>query len=73
MSASPRRIRVFLSSPGDVAAERKHALEVLARLRDDPSFVEQVLIRDIAWDKPHAGVPLYDATRRRTQRGGSGR
>src|SRR4051794_3091276 len=31
-----RNIRVFISSPGDVPAERQTALEVIGRLRTDP-------------------------------------
>ena len=55
---SPRHLRVFLASPGDVAEERKLALEVLDRLPDDPVFRDRITIRTIAWDKPGAGTPM---------------
>jgi hypothetical protein len=34
-AAAPRHLRVFLSSPGDVASERKLAREVLEQLPRD--------------------------------------
>ncbi len=54
----PRHIRIFLSSPGDVADERKIALEVIDQLPDKPAFRDKVTIRVVAWDKPGAGTPM---------------
>ncbi len=54
----PRHLRVFLASPGDVAEERRLALEILDRLPDDPVFRDKITLRTIAWDKPGAGTPL---------------
>jgi predicted ATPase len=53
-----RHIRVFLSSPGDVQAERQAALRVLRRLRDDPLLRDQVSLQVVAWNEPGAGTPL---------------
>jgi hypothetical protein len=58
MSEQPRHIRIFLSSPGDVADERKIALEVIDQLPDRPAFRDKVTMRVIAWDKPGAGTPM---------------
>src|SRR4051812_40278331 len=38
MDTAPRHLRVFLSSPGDVATERAMALRLLQRLQYDPSM-----------------------------------
>ncbi|MBK8028791.1 MAG: hypothetical protein IPK17_04625 [Chloroflexi bacterium] len=53
-----REIRVFLSSPGDVADERAIALKVFDRLNEDPLLRDQITIRVVAWDKPGADAPL---------------
>ncbi|MGW6928871.1 nSTAND1 domain-containing NTPase [Lentzea sp. NPDC054927] len=53
-----QRIRVFLSSPGDVADERAIALEVLDRLPYEPALRGRVAIEVVAWDKPGAGAPI---------------
>ncbi len=52
------QIRVFLSSPSDVADERKIALEVIEHLRNRPTFRERVAFYDVAWDKSGAGTPM---------------
>ncbi|MEV6823343.1 HEAT repeat domain-containing protein [Amycolatopsis sp. NPDC051102] len=57
-----RRIRVFLSSPGDVRDERGIALDVLDRLRFDRQLRGQVDFEAIAWDRPGASAPFL-ATR----------
>ncbi|MFC3892947.1 HEAT repeat domain-containing protein [Lentzea rhizosphaerae] len=57
-----QRIRVFLSSPGDVADERAIALEVLDRLPYEPALRGRVALEVVAWDKPGAGAPIL-ATR----------
>lgn len=51
-------IRVFLSSPGDVADERKLALKAIARLQNNPLYKEKITIEAVAWDKPDDSTPL---------------
>ncbi|MET8762632.1 hypothetical protein [Lentzea sp. NPDC004782] len=53
-----QRIRVFRSSPGDVADERAVALEVLDRLAYEPALRGRVAIEVVAWDEPGAGAPV---------------
>jgi HEAT repeat protein len=53
-----QRLRVFLSSPGDVADERAIALEVLERLQYEPVLRGRVALEVVAWDKPGAGAPI---------------
>lgn len=57
-----RRIRVFLSSPGDVGDERAIAVDVLDRLRYDEELRGRVDFEAVAWDRPGAGAPIL-ATR----------
>ncbi len=57
-SHSPRHLRVFLASPGDVADERGLALTVLEQLQYDPLLRGRVTVETVAWDKPGAGTPL---------------
>ncbi|MDZ4767706.1 MAG: ATP-binding protein, partial [Chloroflexota bacterium] len=52
------RIRIFLSSPGDVADERRAARLVIDRLRADPLLRGQVDLDAIAWDDPDAATPM---------------
>jgi formylglycine-generating enzyme required for sulfatase activity len=52
------RIRIFLSSPGDVADERRAARLVIERLRTDPLLREQVDLAVVAWDDPDAATPM---------------
>jgi hypothetical protein len=52
------RLRVFLSSPGDVSNERAIARETLERLQRDPAFRDKITIDVVAWDDPEALVPL---------------
>jgi hypothetical protein len=54
----PRHLRVFLASPGDVAEERKLALEALERLPYDPLLRGGITLETVAWDKPGAGAPM---------------
>ena len=58
MADRPRFIRVFLSSPGDVADERALALKVIEQLPYDPLLRGQIMIEVVAWDKEGAGTPL---------------
>ena len=57
----PRHLRVFLTSPGDAAAERKLALQVLRDLQHDPFLRGRVTLEAVAWDYPPGGVPLLAA------------
>lgn len=50
MSKRILKLRIFLSSPGDVAAERKIAREILESLKDDPFIKDQAIIEAIAWE-----------------------
>ncbi|MDX1653620.1 MAG: hypothetical protein R3310_00265 [Candidatus Competibacteraceae bacterium] len=54
----PLPLRLFLASPGDVAEERRRALEALERLPGKAFLTERVSLRVVAWDKPGAGTPL---------------
>ena len=45
-------IRVFISSPADVAHERALALEVLERLSLDPLLKDRVVIDIDTWERP---------------------
>jgi formylglycine-generating enzyme required for sulfatase activity len=54
----PRYIRIFLASPGDVAAERAAAMEVIERLSSDPLLRDRVTLKAVAWDEPGAGPAM---------------
>jgi hypothetical protein len=50
-----RRIRIFLSSPGDVAAERNAARALVKEaLPVDPFLRDRVTFDIVSWDDPHA-------------------
>ncbi|MDL2336609.1 MAG: hypothetical protein QFE16_02085 [Pseudomonadota bacterium] len=51
-------IRVFLSSPGDVAEERRLAVDTMRALEDSPLLRDRVNLQVVAWDDPAAGAPL---------------
>lgn len=51
-------LKVFLSSPGDVAEERRIAMETMRALEDSPLLRERVNLQVIAWDDPAASAPL---------------
>lgn len=51
-------IKIFLSSPGDVAEERALALQTIERLSYDPVLRGRVELQAIAWDKPGATTPM---------------
>jgi hypothetical protein len=54
-----RQIRIFLSSPGDVSAERKLARKVIREeLQVDPFLRGQVALDVISWDDPAAPAPM---------------
>ena len=46
-------IRVFVGSPGDVAAERESVFQVIADINDDPFRPTGYRLRAVAWDKTH--------------------
>lgn len=50
-----RQVRVFLSSPGDVTAERKFAIDAIKRLGRDAELKDRVTLHPIAWE---TGTPL---------------
>ncbi len=56
--SSPRQLRIFLASPGDVADERALALNVIGTLPYDPFLRGKVALDAVAWDKPGAGTPM---------------
>ena len=56
--AEIRLIRIFLSSPGDVADERALALKAIDQLPYDPFLRSRVAIEVVAWEKPGAGTPM---------------
>ncbi len=51
-------LRIFLSSPGDVADERAQARRLVERLGRDPSFRLKAMIEAVAWDDPDAPTPM---------------
>ena len=50
--------RVFISSPGDVEAERAAAHIVLSRLQSERRYRDRVAFRAVAWDAPGLSVPM---------------
>jgi hypothetical protein len=55
---SPRRLRVFLASPGDVGEERALARQILSELPYDALVNWRVVFEVVAWDQPRSGPPL---------------
>lgn len=53
-----RELRIFLSSPGDVAYERQLAREVAKELVAEPFLRGQAMLTIVSWDDPVAPVPL---------------
>ena len=53
-----RRIRIFLSSPGDVAEERAIALQVVDQLRYEPEYKERVVFETVAWEDINSRAPM---------------
>jgi hypothetical protein len=62
MRGAPRYVRVFLSSPSDVVAERNAAREVLARLAREPLVRGRFILDAVSWDDPDAPVPMLAGT-----------
>ena len=55
-----KTVRIFLSSPWDVAAERAQTRELLLGMARGPILREHVLIDVVSWDDPH-GAATMDA------------
>jgi tetratricopeptide (TPR) repeat protein len=55
---SPKHLRVFVSSPGDVFAERDFAFQLLERLPYDPLLRGRITLETVAWDMPGGGAPM---------------
>ena len=56
---SPRHFHVFLSSPGDVAEERRLVEDVIqTRLAKDAFLRGRVTFDVISWDDPDAPTPM---------------
>ncbi len=53
-----RTVRIFLSSPGDVGAERAQARELLLGLARGPFVRGYVHIDVVSWDDPHGGATM---------------
>jgi fructose-1,6-bisphosphatase/sedoheptulose 1,7-bisphosphatase-like protein len=53
-----RTVRIFLSSPGDVAADRAKARELLLGLARGPFVRGRVHIDVVSWDDPLAPAPM---------------
>ena len=57
--AQPRHLRIFLSSPGDVAEERQLALDLITSdLRGNPLLEGRIAFDLVSWDDPHASTPM---------------
>jgi len=56
--SSVRPLRVFLSSPGDVAVERRLADEILGEIARSPAWRGKFTFEIVRWDDPHALVPM---------------
>lgn len=54
----PQRIRVSLSSPGDVAVERRFVREVAGELSAERSVRGRAVVTVVSWDDPAAGIPM---------------
>ncbi|UWE10310.1 nSTAND1 domain-containing NTPase [Actinacidiphila bryophytorum] len=54
----PIHLRVFVSSPGDVAAERAVVRSVVEQLQYDPFVRGRVTFEVVAWDQPGGGAPM---------------
>src|SRR5687767_7153866 len=58
-AVSPRHFHVFLSSPGDVAEERRLVEDVIqTRLAKDAFLRGRVTFDVISWDDPNAPTPM---------------
>lgn len=53
-----RRVRIFISSPGDVAEERRLARAVVQALGKDPAFRDHLALDPVLWDDPEAPAAM---------------
>jgi hypothetical protein len=51
-------LRIFIASPGDVAEERRLAIETIHELESSHLLRAQVALKVVAWDDPAARAPL---------------
>jgi hypothetical protein len=51
-------IRIFLSSPGDVAEERAFALKAIEQLSYRPQLRGEITVEVVTWDKPGVGPDM---------------
>lgn len=51
-------LKIFLSSPNDVAEERALALQTIERLWYSPALRGRATLEAVAWDKPGASAPM---------------
>jgi WD40 repeat protein len=51
-------VRVFVSSPGDVAEERNYVTDLVEEFGRRPSVSERAVLQCIRWDDPQAKIPL---------------
>jgi WD40 repeat protein len=58
MESVPQMLRVFLSSPGDVADERRRARRVIEELRASHLLRNRIGIQLVDWNDPDAATPL---------------
>ena len=59
MSSGLIHLRIFLSSPGDVADERTFAQQVIEQeLPKDPFLREKIACEVVRWDYPNAPVTM---------------
>lgn len=56
---APQHLKIFLSSPGDVADERTYARQIIdEELPKKPAFRGKFTFDAVSWDDPNAPVPL---------------
>ena len=58
LATSLRLIRVFLSSPGEVASERAIVRELVRDLSSDPLLRNRVVLQTVAWDDLGSRTPM---------------
>jgi WD40 repeat protein len=52
-------VRVFVSSPGDVAEERNYVTDLVEEFARRPSVAERATLRCIRWDDQEAKIPIF--------------
>jgi hypothetical protein len=56
---APKHLKIFLSSPGDVAEERGLAVEIIRRLPHEPFPRGRLTLDVIDWDDDRAPAPMH--------------